>query len=164
MNKPSPVAQVEKPNLKHQIRLRLALVLVMLVLFGFGSYVLATVPPTPNSWYPKCTLHESTGLHCPGCGTTRATHAALQGHFLAALRYNILAVIFVPVVLFAVGRHAVRWVLDKPYFARTGLSNRWTYAILIAVVLFGIARNIPVPPFTELAPQELTPDTQVNRE
>jgi len=54
---------------------------------------LALVPlDSPPSWLP---LHNScgaiTGLPCIFCGTTRALHQLLNGHFGRALYYNWLA-------------------------------------------------------------------------
>lgn len=52
-------------------------------------------------------------------------------------------------------RYLVRWVLGKPAPERPLLPARWIWVILIAIVMFWFLRNIPVYPFTLLAPTEL---------
>jgi hypothetical protein len=141
-----------------RIQLRLLVVFAGALLLCAAAYILSTVPPTPDSLYPKCSFHSMTGLHCPGCGATRAAHASLQGHFLAALRYNAFAVVFIPIGLLFLARFAIRWALCVPDPADFGPSIGWCYALLVAILVFSIVRNIPVAPFTELAPQELEPN------
>ena len=53
-----------------------------------GAWILYTFPPGAGSFYPRCVFHAVTGLLCPGCGTTRALHQLLHGHFAAAFRLN----------------------------------------------------------------------------
>ncbi len=38
---------------------------------------------------PQCIVLKTTGFYCPGCGATRAVHAALHGRFIMAVRYNL---------------------------------------------------------------------------
>ena len=49
---------------------------------------------------PLCMFHALTGLDCPGCGATRATHELLHGRVSAALRYNALWVLLLPVAAY----------------------------------------------------------------
>jgi hypothetical protein len=97
--------------------------------------------PTRVGIFPPCPLHELTGLWCPGCGSTRALHQLLHGHFMMAARFNPLAISLLPLV----GYLAVR-----P--ERAILNPVWIWMLLGIVVLFGILRNIPVYPLTMLAP------------
>ena len=52
--------------------------------------MLYTYPPTQHTFYPRCVFKASTGLDCPGCGLTRASHAVLHGRFADAWRLNPL--------------------------------------------------------------------------
>ncbi len=50
---------------------------------------------------PLCSFHVLTGLDCPGCGATRATHELLHGRLAAAWHYNALWTLLWPVALYA---------------------------------------------------------------
>lgn len=120
------------------------------VAVGF-LYMLATVRPTDDSYYPRCQLHATTGLHCPGCGTTRALHALLNGRVAEAFGYNALFPVVLPVVAW-VFYHSVQVSRGRatPAPSRTGA---WAFRILVVtVVLYGVLRNVPTYPFTMLTP------------
>jgi len=132
--------------------------LVVFAVLGItaGLVVLGVFPPTANSWYPKCNLYQTTGLHCPGCGMTRAVHAALNGEIRQAVAQNVLVFVLIPYLIFYLLR-TLWWYLwqlpKKPGWFRW--PNWFTYLILALLLAFTVARNIRVEPFTSLAPQEL---------
>ncbi|HVJ45339.1 MAG TPA: DUF2752 domain-containing protein [Luteolibacter sp.] len=105
-----------------------------------------------GSWFPGCLFHRVTGLHCPGCGMTRATYAALHGNFGLAFRMNPVGVILLPIALGVLGIQIIGWVRGKRlnWFPETTPKLAWALAIL--VIVFWILRNIPCWPFTLLAP------------
>ncbi len=106
-----------------------------------GAGVLWLIETGRFGWLPRCVFHEVTGLHCPGCGTTRALHALLHGQVGAALGLNLLTVLLLPLLgWWAFGRREILW---KPWLG-------WT--LLGVVVAFGVMRNVPQYPFTLLAP------------
>ena len=102
--------------------------------------------------FADCLVRRLTGFSCPGCGMTRATHAALHGHLLAALRFNCLGVLLVTVALLGVGSEIFGWMRDKPppFSLRFGRGAGWW--VLGAVLAFWVLRNIPAWPFDLLAP------------
>lgn len=119
-----------------------------------GVYILASVPPTDASWYPRCQLHALTGLHCPGCGTTRALHAILNGRPVEALRQNA----FFPVIPGVIVSALIHSVLVSRGLARPVTDRRVVRALTILVVVllaYAVLRNLPWHPFTLLAPYEL---------
>lgn len=136
-----------------------------LVLLGAAGlavalWVLATVPPTADSLYPKCVFHQTTGLHCPGCGLTRSVHAALNGRFEQAFAYNVLAVVIVPYLAVSAFRSLWSWASgapSRPSRLPAGVKRWIPLAIGIVVTVFWVLRNIPLYPFTLLAPHELSP-------
>jgi hypothetical protein len=118
-------------------------------------YLVARVPPTDESFYPRCMLHSLTGLHCPGCGTTRAVHAFLNGNITQALAYNALAFVLVPVLVWSLAKAFLTWNLSAPEKPRTQAARVLLWVFVAAVIAFGVLRNLPWYPFTLLAPHEL---------
>ena len=115
---------------------------VLLVLGAAACVVLLLVPPGSQhaKWLPRCMFHQMTGLYCPGCGATRALSALLHGNVKASLHNNLL--LFPLLTLIVV-------LIVKPEIS---LKRPVAVAIVAVVLLFTILRNIPVAPFTYLAP------------
>lgn len=116
------------------------------LLVGSGVFLLARYEPTADSWYPKCMLHQWTGLHCPGCGATRACRAVVQGDLWSAVRYNPLLIVGGPLIAASLWWQRRRERRGGPY--APWLS--WT--ICIVVIAFFILRNLPTPTTSWLAP------------
>jgi hypothetical protein len=113
-----------------------------------GLIGLWAIDPAQSGLYPPCALHWLTGLHCPGCGATRAAHALLHGNFLDALCFNALLVVGAPVAALVVAWRSYKagqWSCPE-------VSGR---AMLAGLLLFALARNIPCFPFNVLAPHRL---------
>ena len=106
--------------------------------------VVALVDPSERTLTPPCPLRALTGLDCPLCGATRATHALVRGQFTTALDFNALYVVAVPVVAIAVGWWVLRGRVPGP--AQRPVV-RW--AAVAAAVVFMVMRNLPA--FTVLA-------------
>ena len=108
---------------------------------GAVLLLLFLVDPATQPLLPPCLFHAFTGLYCPGCGATRALHQMANGNLVAALRLNALTVLGLPLgclVAIRPKRHPLpAWCL------RT---------LFVCIALFGFARNIPLFPFTLLAP------------
>ena len=124
-----------------------------LLVLGAALLVLSQFPPTETPWYPKCVLHEVPGLHCPGCGTARAVFAMLHGQLFQALAYNPFAVFAVAWLAWEMLSRAVCHLVGW----RRPLPPVWTVWLFVGLlILYGLVRNIPVEPFQQLAPRELT--------
>ena len=67
---------------------------ILLILILLGIIIIIAIDPAKSTWMPKCPIWLTTGLYCPGCGSQRAAHALLTGHFSEAFHYN-------PYLLFA---------------------------------------------------------------
>ena len=121
---------------------------ILLVAAGVLLLLYFFVEPK-NGILPKCFFHELTGLYCPGCGVQRSFHALLNGHVLTAIDYNLLFILFLPLIIFfilafSLGRkHPATSFIYKPVFS---------FTVVIVVVSFWVLRNIPVTPFSWLAP------------
>lgn len=120
---------------------RIAAPLVALGLAAGAASVLAwRGPHVPGV---SCPSRALTGLDCPGCGSTRCMAALLRGDVVGAVDQNLLAVVALPFLAWAwwawlAGAWTDRRVtspLDRP-----GAS----LAVLVAVVLFTVVRNVDV--------------------
>ena len=118
----------------------------LMILAVAGLIFLKQTDPYTNRWLPKCMFYEWTGLHCPGCGITRALDATLDGKFALALRYNPLAMIGLPLVLILIGlrRRKVRAGLPA--------SPVFCWVVFFVIVGYMLARNLPNPENGWLAP------------
>ena len=130
-------------------QLRLASLLTGAAALLGGGPLLYLVPPLPGGIYPPCLFHALTGLHCPGCGSTRCLHALLHGELRQAAAFNVLLLLAVPFLAYSgarflwsgpESRHLPAWILR---------------VILVVVIAFWILRNIPCAPFNLLAPHIL---------
>ena len=115
---------------------------LFLALGMIACAVLLVAPPgSPNSkWLPKCMFYQWTGLYSPGCGSTRALSALLHGDVRASLHNNIL---LIP------GGALLIILLVKPEIS---LKRPVSVTVAAIVIAYAVLRNIPVAPFTYLAP------------
>ncbi len=112
-----------------------------------GSLALATAAvvasePGRSLWLPPCPLLALTGIACPFCGGTRAVHAIGQGDLGAALGFNPLVVVGIPVFLLLF----VRWTVRRARGRAVPLADPSSrqLAILGSVLLaFAVLRNLP---------------------
>ncbi len=107
--------------------------------------------PATSGLFPPCPLRYLTGWYCPGCGSLRALHQLLHGNFLAAWELNPLAIVLLPFLTYGVASY-VSFEIRGQYLPRLFLPALWIRALCGLIILFGIARNIPVHPFELLAP------------
>lgn len=132
------------------IRRRWQLATLILLAF-FGLIALLVVDPADSSLFPPCPFHALTRLHCPGCGTLRALHQLLDGNLRTAFGLNPLMVSFLPLIAYGFLSGLVR-VVSGRNVPGVFLPALWIRIILGVIILFWIARNIPVYPFSLLAP------------
>lgn len=132
-----------------------AILLATLLVCVAGISLFRFFEPTDASFFPKCTLHQMTGLHCPGCGSTRAVHALVHGRWIDALRFNPMLIFGMPLLV-----GGVYYQLQRE---RRGLSTsaRFPVCVMIVVVVYFVARNVPSPDRSWLAPPSLESTTDV---
>ena len=140
-SKPPPLSTFHGRGLA--LALALLGVLAGLVLFCFD--------PAQWSFYPPCLFHQLTGLACPGCGGLRALHQLAHGHVAVAFHLNPLLVLAVPMALWLLARQLAGKHAGKRIVA-TLSRPPWPWIVLGVVILFGVLRNLPLPPFAYLSP------------
>ena len=89
-----------------------------------------------------CIFHKVTGLHCPGCGMTRAITSLIELNPYQAIRYNAL--------LLLIPFYGLYWILKMKKIKKADII---VYILLVIVIIYGILRNIPM--FSFLAPTEI---------
>ena len=102
-----------------------------------------------------CVFHEVTGLYCPGCGAGRACYSILHGQFLEAFCYNPLMTVLLPLIGLYIAARMVDWVVTGGNHIDRKINVKFLTWVLVIVVVYGVLRNIPVFPFTLLAPEGL---------
>jgi hypothetical protein len=153
------IGKVQEANFRRLFAVRVMITIFsVFVLLGLGL-VLVRFSPSENPFYPRCLSYTLTGLHCPGCGTTRSLHAALNGHFRQALAYNLLMPIIVPLFAYSFLLTLYRqiWGIRTRASRYRKTTNALLWLLMGVMILYGIARNIPTEPFSSLAPRTLTP-------
>ena len=133
-------------------RMQVASLATGAALAGAAALVAFNDPSAPGSRFPACGFHATTGLWCPGCGLTRATHHLLTGDIAAALSSNV----FTPFVLAAIVATWATWTLGtfgrevrNPILRLPAWSGT---ALVVLLVAFAVARNLPGDPWQALAP------------
>lgn len=121
--------------------------LLLLLAIPITLHLLGSTPP---AWYPPCPTRYLTNLNCPGCGAARALHSLAHGHLSAAFRFNALLVLALPFIVFYFADTLIRALRHN--LPPRPLPNRTALIIAIIFIAYTIARNIPLPPFTHLAP------------
>ena len=109
----------------------------VLAMLAFSYLVLAAA-----GFRIACPIHALTGLYCPGCGSTRAVKAVLNGDLPLAFHDNALLMVL-PVVI-------ASGLLIEKYLQK----RIWLYVflsiLLVAVVIFTVIRNQPGSQFAPL--------------
>jgi hypothetical protein len=117
------------------------LTLVMLRLFDPGT----------SGIFPPCPLRYLTGWYCPGCGSLRAIHQLLHGNLRAAWAMNPLTVALLPFLIYGL-TSSLLFELRGQGLPRVFLPAVWIRVLCAVIILFGIARNLPMHPFDLLTP------------
>jgi hypothetical protein len=111
----------------------IAVAVVILLVYGLLD---------PNRFpFPQCPFLTMTGWKCPGCGSQRALHEFLHGHFLSAFKLNLLFIPALGYVLFGYATMAffpAHWTGIKADW----YSRRAALVLLVIIIFYWIARNL----------------------
>ena len=99
------------------------------------------INPANSGWAINCPFKAITNYDCPGCGSQRAFHELLHGHFGNAFVLNPLFVVAIPIFLiflvFQIGDLKTKY--SKFYNLLFGFKSILIY--LIIVLVFFVIRN-----------------------
>lgn len=84
-----------------------------------------------------CPFHAVTGLYCPGCGGLRAINSLMDAEFMAALKYNPLIVIMLPLLLLGMNNR-----MREKITTTEAIKTKFPLIVLVTVMTFGILRNV----------------------
>jgi Protein of unknown function (DUF2752) len=91
--------------------------------------------------FPKCPFYSLTGWLCPGCGSQRAIHQVLHGHFASAFHLNAL---FLPAMVYALSGYVSAFFLPARW---ASIRSKWygipaAWISLAVILIFWIGRNL----------------------
>jgi len=91
---------------------------VVALVGGLGALAMV-----PTAWLERlpsvCLYWNLFGVHCPGCGMTRAFSALLHGEWGQALLYNKLVVVAFPAIIGVLVHDAARWAQSRHQAPKT---------------------------------------------
>jgi hypothetical protein len=119
-----------------------------------GAVLLALVDPAKTHFFGVCPLYWITGLHCAGCGTLRAAHAILHADLAQAAAYNSMALVTAPVILAWAAAEAIHALTGRRLGPPRGTA-RLGQILVAMLILYTVARNIPLAPFDILRPHPI---------
>ena len=114
-------------------------------------FLLRVFDPATSGIFPPCPLHYLTGWYCPGCGSLRAVHQLLNGNPRAAWAMNPLTIFLLPFLTYELSSYALVGIRGYG-LPQLFLPAVWIRGLGAAIIVFGIARNLPMFPFELLAP------------
>lgn len=127
------------------------LLAAMFVAGTVALVMLRVFDPATSGVFPPCPVRYLTGWYCPGCGSLRAIHQLLHGNLRAAWAMNPFTVVLLPFLTYGLLSHALNEIRGRG-LPRLFLPAVWIRALCVAIILFGIVRNLPLHPFNLLAP------------
>ncbi|MAM28710.1 MAG: hypothetical protein CMC13_06770 [Flavobacteriaceae bacterium] len=122
------------------------------IFFGIVLVIFCQYNPAESALFIPCPFHALTGLHCPGCGSQRALHQLVHLNIWGAFKYNSLLVLSIPILMYSLVTKLHNYWYNTKYRVPFFYNNTFIYTYFGIVVLFWVLRNIPIEPFTYLAP------------
>lgn len=135
-----------------RVILRLLIAIAGGISIGIGVYALTTFYPPDRYLYVPCLFHMTTGMHCPGCGSTRAMSSFLHGDIGLGLKNNLLIILWGPYLLYRFFLSIYSWIdgRQRKVWSPPPISIIF---FLFLTIAYTILRNLPFEPFiTFLAP------------
>jgi Protein of unknown function (DUF2752) len=116
-------------------------IILLAVITIVGVFILTYYPPTSHQYIP-CIFNVTTGLHCAGCGTTRAIYSLLQGNISEAARNNLLLFIWGPYCIYLLFRKILSEFFNKSYTVWQP-GKKITHVLIAILIIYTVLRNLP---------------------
>ena len=139
-------------DIKKRNRIIIKLCSILILGGAFVYYYFFNNPTEKGTVFLRCPSNYLFGINCPGCGSQRAIHQLLHLDFAEALRYNALIVITLPFLIYIGLVWLYNFVYEEQVRIKIFYNNTFVWTLFIVIILYGVVRNIPVYPFTLLAP------------
>lgn len=140
---------VERPP--PDARLRSALVCFAALAAATGLW---WIDPAAAGVFGPCPFLWITGLLCAGCGAMRAAHALLHGQVAQAIAFNPLVTVTVPAIVAGLLNDALHAIRGRRLAAPRAAAV-FGRALVVILVSFTIARNLPIPALATVRPHRL---------
>jgi len=127
-----------------------------LFIAALGLVMLRVFDPARSGVFPPCPVHYLTGWYCPGCGSLRAIHALLHGNLHTAWAMNPLTIVLLPFIAYGLLSELLVGLSGRG-LPQLRLPSSAIYSLGCVIVLFGVVRNLPMHPFSWLAPGAMLP-------
>jgi len=133
---------------------RMAVLIGTPVIAAIGFiYIFTFNPVSQKNLFIPCPVNLLTGMYCPGCGNTRALHALVHLDFLGMMDYNLMfPFLFFILTWLLVGEYLNLLLGRRVLWLPKRVSPILIILAAIALTAFTILRNVPIYPFTILAP------------
>lgn len=128
---------------------RLFLVIIGLSAAGLMlGFLLLNYPPD-EYFYVPCIFHVTTGLHCPGCGSTRAIASFMKGDIAMGLKNNLLILLWGPYLLYRGIQSLRSWIDGEPKRIWEP-PKKYIIVFLLLTGLYTLLRNLPIDALRDL--------------
>ncbi len=121
-------------------RRKSCLMLFVILLFLAAIFYAFRHFPIHSHKYPVCPWYYITNTYCPGCGTLRGISGIINGDILALVKYNILATVFLPILLYKY----ISLMCESIISYRLPIvcpSKNETMLLVLVILLYGVFRN-----------------------
>ncbi|MEG0187548.1 DUF2752 domain-containing protein [Algoriella sp.] len=135
-----------------QNRIRIKLCSILVLSGAFLYYFFFNNPVDKGTVFLRCPSYFLFGIYCPGCGSQRAIHQLLHFNFVEALRYNALLTIAFPLLIYIAFVWLYNFIFEKEIRIKLFYNNKFVWFVFGLIIVYGIARNISIFPFTLLSP------------
>jgi hypothetical protein len=115
----------------------------VILIAGLAMACMLLVMVPAESWPGQgCLMRKHAGIHCPGCGGTRAARHLVQGSWREASRSNLLIFPVADGILWGiVAFSANRWTGTR-WRTPMGITTRLMLGMLLVVSVFTLLRNL----------------------